>query len=220
MGGGWAKRAARRREAAQMAQLQGLKVALDVQHLWKPPPHQNDHGSVYGLPGGLHRAEADSALIYAATCARWLRSHGAETLENQPAAGIFVGTYPQRNRAALAWGAHCYLACHLNAGGGRYALFESMGLNPGQPLATDLGLSLLALVPETSSWKYAALHGGDRGAICIEACGVTPALIVEPFFGDTLSCQDLLSAPNLVRVGEALAQGVSQWWAHHSQPVA
>jgi N-acetylmuramoyl-L-alanine amidase len=202
-----------------MAQLEGLNVAIDVQHLWKPPPHQHDRGSVYSLPDGSHRAEADAAAIYAAACARWLRGRGAEVLENQPTHGVFVGSYPQRNRAALAWGAHCYLACHLNAGRGRYALFESMVLSAGHPLASDLGLSLLALVPETGSWKHKALRPADRGAICIESCGAMAALIVEPFFGDTPECQALLSGPNLVRVGEALAQGVSEWWTHRSQPV-
>jgi hypothetical protein len=191
--------------------LSGLRVALDVQHLWKPPPRHLDRGAVFQLGGGAHVAEADAALVYAAAAARWLREHGADVLENQPTTGIMVGRYPERNRAAAGWGTHCYLACHLNAGGGHYGAFEHLSATPGDVLAVLL-CRAMAAVPEAGPAREVVLHSADRGAICIEACGQLPAVICEPFFGDNPPSQPLLTLGGLVRVGEAIAAGVAAWW--------
>lgn len=218
MGGGRAKRRRMRLESTTPGRLAGLKVALDVQHLWKPKPRDRDRGAIFVLPDGSHVAEADAALIYAGAAARWLCDRGAEVLENQPGQGIFVGTYRQRNFAAVAWGASCYLACHLDAGGGHYALFEAMSVTAGEGLAAVLARIPMA-VPELGKGKTVALHSGERGAACIEHCGAVPAVICEPFFGDHPATQPLLALPGLVRVGEAIAMGVAAWWEGR-RPVA
>ncbi|HLB37498.1 MAG TPA: N-acetylmuramoyl-L-alanine amidase [Gemmatimonadales bacterium] len=206
-------------EAAAAGRLHGLKVAVDVQHLWKPPPRDRDRGAVF-VVDGLHVAEADAALIYASVLARWLEGRGAQVLENQPSTGIFVGSYPQRNRAAIAWGANLYLACHLNAGGGHYAALEFMSLTEGKRVAELMGEELVRQLPGLGTCRAMSLSSTSRGAVCIETCAsLMPALIVEPFFGDSPATQPFLTNPGLIQVGAAIGTAVAAWW-ESIQPVA
>ncbi len=206
-------------EATSVGRLHGLKAAVDVQHLWKPPPRQWDRGAVFTVDG-MKVAEADAALVYASVLAHWLRERGGEVLENQPSTGVFVGTYPQRNRAAIAWGANLYLACHLNAGGGHYAALEFMSMSEGESVAKRMGTELVRQLPGLGSCHPVSLGSASRGAVCIETCAsLMPALIVEPFFGDSPATQPFLSHPGLIQVGAALGAAVASWW-ESIQPVA
>jgi N-acetylmuramoyl-L-alanine amidase len=193
-----------------------MKVAVDVQHLYRPN-HPRDQGSVYSTAFGKV-TEAHVTLIYAAALHDWLLSWGAEVLSNDPARGELVGRYSERNRAAVEWGADLYLACHLNAGGGSYAAIEQMARSKVDRLSAWIGQELVAAAPEILSFKAVTLSPLERGAVCIEACAC-PAAIVEPFFGDYPHHQGLLAASRLVEVGQAIARGVGNWW-RGDHPVA
>ncbi len=205
---GWAQRYRERRAAM----LQGLKVAVDVQHLYRA--HKpNDRGSLYTLANGTRTTEASAALIYAASLKRWLMGHGAEVLANDPAKGILIGRYSTRNRMAAAWGAQAYLACHLNAGGGYYALAEHMGATLGKYLATQIAKRLDLSYPAITSGHVRALSSTDRGAVCIQYLPLSVAAVLcEPFFGDNPVHQPLLAAPELDRIGTLIGEAVAAWW--------
>lgn len=202
--------------------LSGLRVAVDVQHLYRTDrPH--DQGTLYVLPDHTHITEGQAATVYAAALAGQLVEWGAETLTNDPARGILTGTYPERNRAADAWGAHVYLACHVNAGGGSYARAEAMASSPdSMALATRVLGPLTNQVPVILAGTVAPLRRGDRGPICIDHFPLErAAVILEPFFGDNPRNADLFLGPNLQRIGCCLAAGVAWWWAAKTgRPVA
>jgi N-acetylmuramoyl-L-alanine amidase len=192
--------------------LQGLRVVVDVQHLFRPGK-PNDRGSVYRLANGSVTDEGSSTLIYAAALKARLEQGGATVVTNDPARGILVGPYSTRNRSAVTF--HAYLACHLNAGGGNYALTEYMSMTDALPLAAAIKDALLATFPTViPRGQTRALSSNDRGAVCIERVPAPcVAVLCEPFFGDHPGHQALLAAPQLHLVGEAIADGVAAWWA-------
>jgi N-acetylmuramoyl-L-alanine amidase len=191
--------------------LLGLRVAVDVQHLFRPPPRHHDRGAEFRMmASGAKACEGDVSLLYAAGITHGLERRGATVLGNGP---LLSGTYGARNRAAAVWGAHAYLACHLNAGGGSYALTEHMGMNPGQELGRAIGLRLQRAFGVITDARTRALHAGDRGAVCVSGCPArVAAVILEPLFGDSPGHQALMIAPRLADLGEAIALGVADWW--------
>lgn len=200
--------------------LTGFRVALDVQHLYKAD-QPGDQGSVFAVPivGGplgatTRYTEAHAATLYAQAAASWLAARGAAVLTNDPTHHILVGSYPQRNHAADAWKAHVYLACHVNAGGGRYAAIEAMAASPGLGLVRPIGLALTgsSALPEIGEYRAIGLSRGDRGPVCIESFHGGAAALVEPFFGDNAGMRPLLAAGRLQQVGEAIALGLAGWW--------
>jgi hypothetical protein len=194
----------------QATRLADLRIAIDVQHLFKRF-HTADRGTLYTLASGLHIYESQAALAYAAAAVSWLEARGAAVLTNHPTQNVLVGSYSSRNRAAVAWRANAYLACHVNAGGGNYASLEYMVGGPGQQLGALIGDALLRACPEVVSVRTPALSRGQRGSVCIE--GFPGAgLILEPFFGDYARHQVLFGGPRLVAIGEAIGAGVAAWW--------
>lgn len=206
------------------APLAGLRIAVDVQHLYRRS-HAGDRGAVFTLPNGTHVTEAHAATQYAGALASELRAGGADVLTNDATAGVLVGDYWTRNRQAAAWRAHAYLACHVNAGGGRYARTCRMAGEyvPGAAFvdAFDLSAAILralaAGLVEISSGSATVLRRGERGAVCIQSFN-GPGLVLEPFFGDSLAHQGLLVAPGVQAVGMAIAAGVESWWVARKWP--
>ncbi len=200
------------------SRLAGLTVAVDVQHLYRPS-HPGDQGSVYTDAAGFHVTEAHLATVYALGLAQWFQFRGARVLTNSPARAVLVGDYWTRNAQAAAYGASVYLACHVNAGGGRYGAVEYMKDTPGGALALAIGATLPRAVPEILGCKAIALARGDRGAVCIEGflprCGA--AVILEPFFGDTPAHRPLWASPQLAVIAAAIGDGVARWWTNTGQ---
>jgi|SRR5882724_1280222 len=195
------------------ARLAGFKVAVDVQHVYRPS-HVGDEGSVYTDAAGMHVTEAHLSAIYAIALCNWFRDRSAEVLTNDRSAGVLVGEYWTRNRAAAEWGACAYLACHVNAGGGRYAAIEYMNGTPGGLLALSILPQLPVAAPEIVGLRSLPLIRGQRGAVCIEAFPSDrgAAVLVEPFFGDAASQRALLGADRLAGIAGAIGEGVARWW--------
>lgn len=196
--------------------LAGLRVAVDVQHLYRNDK-PNDRGSVYTVEDATHATgqvrttEAAAATIYAGALVTFLRGLGAAVLTNDPVRRVLVGDYWHRNIEAAAWHADLYLACHLNAGGGRYACIEYMGVQAGV-CAMPAAFILSATTEETrQTGVRRTLFRGDRGPVCIEAFSGR-AFIVEPFFGDGAGdSQRLLAPASLARIGQAIGRGILAW---------
>jgi len=192
--------------------LEGLRVAVDVQHLYKTS-NPLDRGAIFELPGGFHLAESQAVTVYAQALRAWLAARGAKVLTNDPAAHVMVGSYYRRQKEAEKWGTNAYLACHLNAGKGSYAALEYAAGSAGIGLGTRIGSRLRDDFQEITSYKLVSLSPQARGYVCIG--GFLPglaAVLVEPFFGDNPRQQELLSTPRLVAVGESIGEGVARWW--------
>jgi hypothetical protein len=201
---------------AERTSLEGLRVVVDVQHLYRSS-HPNDRGTLFTLEDGTHVWEADAALVYADAIGDYLEARSVPVLRNDPIRGILVGFYSARNQAAAAWQATAYLACHLNAGHGAYSLLEVME-GRDDTLALSIG-QMLVTIPELQRFERRWLTTPDRGSVCIRFVKESiPTVLCEPFFGDQPAHQPLLSFPRLRQVGETIAQGVESWWRSRSMP--
>lgn len=208
-----ARAEAARLAAAEAVALAGLRVVLDVQHLYREAPHFGDRGSCYTLGNGTHVWEAAAATMYAAAAAAWLRARSALVYTNDPTQGVLVGPYSRRHAAANALGIHAYIACHVNAGGGNYAAAEYMTGSPGQALGTRIGTAITHTFRDIPSAKCVPLVRGARGAVCVE--GVDrhiPAIVLEPFFGDNPRQQAIFEPQYLAALGVAVGVGIAAWW--------
>lgn len=195
--------------------LSGLRVAVDVQHLFRVGDHAHDRGAEFVTDTGGVVTEGDCALHYAQVLVGVLRQAGATVWTNEPGSHLLVGSYALRQRAAALLDADVYLACHVNAGGGSYATAEYMAGRVGSDLARAITDELAASVPGIRSRKVVPLSPGQRGAVCIEGFRRGPAVLVEPFFGDHPGHRQLLTLPGLVLVGEAVARGLITWWCRY-----
>ena len=198
--------------------LAGARIVVDVQHLYRDGKHAGDRGAIFQLEGGATIAEAQATVVYAQALTEWLRSRGAQVLTNDPVHGILVGPYSKRTAAANAYQAHAFIACHVNAGGGAYALAEYQLAGLGQAMGDMIGAKLVERFPEIRAHKCDPIMPGARGDVCVD--GVSwdvPALILEPFFGDTRRMQALFAHDRLVALGEAIGEGVAVWWSQQAK---
>ncbi len=199
-------------------------IAIDVQHLYRTGPLAGDRGARFTLPDQRTIYEADAVTLYAQALAEWLRAWGATVLVNDPLRGRLVGPYGRRNREATLARADAYLACHLNAGRGEYALCEYMATLPAATQAQCQALADWILTgginaPEIRGRQVRRLKDGERGAICIKNVGpFIPALILEPFFGDQPRHQPLFETARLQLLGREIGQGVAAWWRATNAP--
>lgn len=193
-------------------------IAVDVQHLYRTGPLANDRGARFTLADGRTIYEADAVTTYAQALTEWLRKWGATVLVNDVTRGRLVGPYSRRNREATLSRVDAYLACHLNAGRGEYALCEYMATVPDATATQAQALADWILTgginaPEIRGRQVRRLAEGDRGAICIKNVGpFIPALILEPFFGDQPRHQPLFETSRLQLLGKEIGQGVAAWW--------
>jgi N-acetylmuramoyl-L-alanine amidase len=193
--------------------LSTLRAAVDVQHLYRTGLHRGDRGSRYTLANGTHINEADAALIYAAALTAWLKARSAAVLTNNPITGELTGPYSRRIKAATMWGTDCYLACHLNAGGGSYAALEYLVGSTASGQLADRVRTQLIPFSEIRSTHAVPLAPGQRGEVCLRGFPRSgAALILEPFFGDNPDQQDLFAATKLHQLGETIGEGIAQWW--------
>lgn len=214
-------------------------IILDIQHTGRKSK-PGDLGAAYDLdsdghPGEPGEREVDlvrgyvsAAFDYARTC-------------KIPVHEFREGEYGERHEWAIdiarknpgvRW---AYLACHTNAGGGRYALtrhdYRSAG---GERLAADI-VTALKTLPEIALHRVAPLYPTamavkanhrdattpseaawwTRGWSCIDGIYAGPSnlcgVLVEPFFGDSAAHKPLTTPEGLARVGRALVDGVIAW---------
>ena len=169
-------------------------VVLDRQHAGKPG--SRDQGAVFA--DGT--TEAQHAMWQIENATPWLEASGVKV-------SIFLkGHYPDRNRAANAAGADLYVACHVNAGGGHYALTEYVADRGNVPGSRRAAETLLRTIDDELGQKAVgpwALRSGDRGHVCVAACSM-PAVIFEPYFVENRKHDPL--------VGIRLAQGICDFF--------
>jgi len=198
--------------------LLGLSIAVDVQHLYRTGLRAKDQGAIYKLEGGGKVTEGWAATQYALALSRFLEDRGARVIRNDPKTNVLVGPYSRRTSQAQSAGCQAYLACHLNAGKGYYALTRYLNPDPAQFLATCIAHQLDTDFAEILGGKVLVLAPGDRGRVCVAGFGGAGVLL-EPVFGDTPAQQTLLTALGLSRVGQTIGAGVLWWWRQRGQKI-
>ena len=219
-------------------------LILDIQHTGRKSK-PGDLGAAYDLdsdghPGEPGEREVDLVRGYATAAFAYAADRDVQ------AVCLTEGQYEDRHWRAIKiarenpgtrWG---YLACHTNAGGGRYAFarpdYRSKG---GERLAVAI-VNALKTLPEIDLRRVEPLYpNGDtarreregaadtktaagiawwtRGWSCIDGIYQGPSnlcgVLVEPFFGDSAAHKPLTTPEGLARVGRALVDGVIAWGA-------
>ena len=186
-----------------------MLVLLDRQHLGKPSK-PGDHGAVHGA---LRETDLTDGYIAAASAALRARGHVVAVLTE--------GEYGQRHAEAIARAkahpgmAAAYLACHVNAGGGTYALVEHDARSAGGKRLADALAAGFAVLPGVSRGKVIALHAGECGWVCLDGIYAGPstlsAALLEPGFIDVPAHAGLWTAAGLERVGAAISRACERW---------
>jgi N-acetylmuramoyl-L-alanine amidase len=148
------------------------RIGIDVQHCGKPGK-PFDRGATYG---GYQ--EADLVLKYATLTFQELTDKGYEAFL------ITSGSYAERHAWVNKHGIDLYLACHLNAGGGRYSLVEYCW-NAGhktREIAKIMADNFKTILG-TSAAKVWEISKDGRGATCLKNTRPS-ALLLEPLFID------------------------------------
>lgn len=187
-----------------------LIVIPDIQHVGKRS-HPTDRGA-----RAPDADEADLVQMYVYALAQALQPHGI------PVRGVGWGDYSYRwsiaNAVARATPGiqYLYLACHLNAGSGNYALMlPDARSTSGQQVAPHLTLAVGKEFGIPSKVTLAEDEGWTRNALNTIR-GIYPgpanirAVCVEPLFVDGHA--HLMTHAGMVRVGAALARGIVEWW--------
>ena len=219
-------------------------LILDIQHTGRKSK-PGDLGAAYDLdsdghPGEPGEREVDLVRGYVQAA----YAYGDEVLV--PVHVLDSGEYGARHERAIQiarmnpgfrW---AYLACHTNAGGGRYAFarpdYRSKG---GEHLAVAV-VNALKKLPEIDLRRVEPLYPNGavankerygavdtttatgiawwtRGWSCIDGIYAGPSnlcgVLIEPFFGDSPAHKPLTTPEGLARVGRALVDGVIAWGA-------
>lgn len=181
-----------------------MRVILDRQHRGRASKPK-DAGTAFN-----GNVEADLVERYIAVAVQELRRLGHRVDV------MLDGEYGQRHVAAIAIAKVSaepvlYVACHVNAGGGRYALVEHDARSKGGAAAAAVVAREFAsrLTPEVNTGKVVALSAADRGFSCIDGIYAGPAnlsaVLFEPGFIDSSQHAGLWTTAGLSRIGVALA---------------
>jgi|SRR3989344_1780925 len=183
-------------------------IALDIQHLNKPPSASNpksskDRGVAYGT-----LTEVDISTVYA-NLARQLLDKAGHTVYMG-----FTGEYSERQSLAVRMKTDVYIACHVNAGKGSYSLIEIKKKSSGKdlPYAQILLDALLSkLGTKKASTPIWELQEGDRGFSCISNTQMV-SLLLEPFFIDNDEYyKKVLTGELQEQIAQAILEAVTKW---------
>ncbi len=181
------------------------RVVLTIGHAGRPNK-AGDRGAAFG-----GREEVEVTARYVLAMDQELRRLGVECLP------LMGGGYAEHWAQANNWGAHAYLNCHVNAGGGDYgAVFYDHRSVKGAALAEAIAAKSRTMLP----WPWKALacrpdtNGVPRDGDFAEAfsciSGVqAPAICLEPYFIDGPMREGFVGM--LDQTGWAVARGIAAW---------
>lgn len=205
-----------------------LMVIFDRQHAGKVGrgPGEARSEDLGALMRGSTRdtMEADLTPFYIAAARAHLESAGTAVRIIDPLTDGPRLSYGARQERAKWWAKQhpdhelVYLACHLNAGGGDYAI---TGHDPrsasGRAVAQFIALQLATLPPVSRSRVEALRDAWARGLPCIEGVysgpGNVRGVLLEPLFVDHREHVKFIEAGGLTQVGNAIADGLLAWAA-------
>ena len=192
-------------------------VILDRQHYGKPG--RDDKGAKVKHGGGwIYEIDLTAAYIEHATAMLTSEGHTVHVLES--------GWYAERHdRAAEIAAANpdvptAYVACHVNAGQGTYALAVHDKRSKGGAALAECVAGVLAGAGAGAIDRAivrGSERGGDWGRAHVTIAGIweAPANCVgvcfEPFFIDQPRHAPFLAAPGLEVIGHSLAVACMKW---------
>jgi len=192
-------------------------VILDRQHHGKP--NRDDRGARTEIDGAtVWEVDLTAAYIENATALLTSEGHTVHLLDS--------GWYGERHERAGEIAREnpdqlvAYAACHVNAGGGSYALvLHDQRSRGGQALAESIADTLGSVgAPNIDrSIVRSTERGGTWGRAHTTIAGIWDApgncsgVCFEPMFIDSAGHRDLLTPEGLRVIGHALAVGCMQW---------
>ena len=203
-----------------------LLVVFDRQHVGKP---SRGPGTAMGEDRGAllrgtaaDRSEADLTPIYYTRAAEVLSTAGAGVRIIDPLTDPPRLSYGARHERVKWWAREAgtqvvYLACHLNAGGGNYAVTgHDHRSSSGRAVARAIAARLGGLPAVARSRVEARTGSWARGAPCIQGVYDGPVhlrgVLLEPLFVDHREHVQYIEAGGLAEVGQAIADGLLDWW--------
>jgi N-acetylmuramoyl-L-alanine amidase len=185
-----------------------MRIVLDIGHIFKiSAPH--DEGAVFG-----NLIERKLAAQYAITAKYLLRNHSV--FMTDPTQGILVGDYHTRITWANNNKIDLYVACHINAGGGKYGLVEITddGHKKSKTVADEACKQMQTFLGyDQSHTKIFTLSKADRGYSCIGGLSM-PAIIFEPYFIDSPDIKKSSDDVANAIVGTVNNFGIINKWLH------
>lgn len=190
---------------------------LDIQHAGRAS-RPSDMGAAYDLDGDGHVGEAGErevdlvrGYVEAARSALTRCGHTVAVLTD----GEYGTRHAEAIRLAKTANKAVYLACHVNAGRGRYALVRPDSRSTGGARFARTLLRHLEGVAELPTGKLWPMGPTDRGWSCIDGIYDGPAwlcgVLVEPGFIDSPQHRRLWTPAGLVEVGTAIAAACHEW---------
>ena len=192
-------------------------VVLDRQHYGKP--HRDDKGARTKYDGSwIYEVDLTAAYIEHATAMLTSEGHTVHLLD--------AGWYGERHKRAAEIAREnpdepvAYVACHVNAGQGTYALAVHDKRSTGGAALAECIAGVLAGAGAGAidrALVRGSERGGDWGRAHVTIAGIwdAPANCVgvcfEPFFIDQQRHRTFLSGPGLQVIGHALAVSCMQW---------
>lgn len=175
-----------------------------------------------GVTGENGEREVDLVDAYFGHARAALERLGHEVLV------LDTGDYGARHEQAIAAAQDAaravYVAGHVNAGGGRYALVRHDHRSDAGARLGRMVLRHLAAVPELGDGRLWPLAPQDRGWSCVDGIYAGPAwlcgILLEPYFIDSKAHRRLSTAAGLLELGTALAAACDEWARTEGRAVA
>jgi N-acetylmuramoyl-L-alanine amidase len=190
-------------------------IYIDVQHIGKPNRTRDMGASIGDAP---EQTEAYWTSLYAFYMEMHLRSLGYAVFR------LSDGTYRSRHERVNLYedtiagdGPSVYIACHINAGGGRGsygAMFYDYRSTNGSNLADAISETMQALphlatvkkIPaDPSDWTRNAYH-------TIKGVNRPVSICAEPFFIDNELHQEYMTLDMIKLIGREMANGIHLWY--------
>lgn len=184
-----------------------MKVALDIQHLYKAS-QPKDKGA---FAHGIH--EADIVKDYMEKTAFLLKEKGITVLLNDPEKNTFIGDYWQRHIYANNNGVHLYIAGHLNIDStqSEYSFIEyNKETHYENAIFSHILSSNLKNYLNTDNIIIKTLNKSDPDYYCIDNL-LMPAIIYKPLSIYNNSHMKLTKNLGLFVIAEALVNAILQY---------
>ena len=204
-----------------------MRIGLSIDHIGRDGRRRRDQGATFDEDGDGHADYHEARLTWRIVESAWQTAHdrGHEVF-------IFAdGDYADRHDRANALDLDCYIACHINAGGGSYAaFFHDPQTAPGggdvlaRQLARTWGVTASPILGRSLEAKAISAKGhtwrNPRYTIRGLKNGVV-GVCAEWFFLDNRDHRNAFAnTAALMKAGAALIDGIEAWHAGRGRNVA
>lgn len=184
-----------------------MKVALDIQHMYKSSQPDDKGRFAYGIH------EADIVKDYMHKTAFLMQQKGIDVIINDWDKKILIGDYWQRHQYANSHDAHLYIAGHLNVDSTQTdQLIIEYNLPASYPtviFAHILGSNLNNYM-NSEKVLIKAMKADDPEYYCLDKL-LMPAVLIKPLSLYNSSHMELFKDQGLFVVAEAIRNAVEEY---------